>query len=294
MKLTAECICGGSGKFRFSVRSFNLFKCKSCSLLYVFPRHDASEIYNRDYFQGGTHGFGFTDYESDKTASRGYLEKYLRCIKKLIPKNESIKLLDVGAANGYFVEMATASGFEAMGIEISSQAVEWAQKLGRHIEKSTLESLNPGYEFEVLTALDVLEHIDNPKKFLKSAREKLVDNGYLVLNVPNSGSLSAKISGRRWHAIVPPEHWFFFNRKSIKKLLESEGFSVINMKSISKSFNFSYIYLTVLNSPQIPKYLKKILKIISPIFMKKFGKVKIFLPLYDNLTVVAKLKRSGN
>ena len=292
--MTAICLCNGSAKYEFTVRTFNLFRCKVCSLLFVFPRHDASNIYDADYFQGGTHGFGFTDYESDKTASRGYLQQYLRWLKKLPLKNGSNKLLDVGAANGYFVEMAARVGFEASGIEISSQAVEWAKKLGRSVEKSSLEEYANPSKFDILTALDVLEHIENPKEFLGSAHRKLVTNGYLLINVPNSGSLFAKLSGEKWHAIVPPEHWFFFNRKSLKLALESTGFSVIKMRSISKSFNFSYIYLTILNSPQIPNFVKSSMKILAPIANGPIGKLKIYLPLFDNLTVIARAKNLTN
>jgi 2-polyprenyl-3-methyl-5-hydroxy-6-metoxy-1,4-benzoquinol methylase len=205
-----------------------------------------------------------------------------------------MNLLDVGAANGYFVAMAKQAGFAAQGIEISSQAVEWARKLGRLVEKSTLEEYSITANFEYLTALDVLEHIEDPVKFLKSAHEKLTSDGFLLINVPNSGSFFARISGKNWHALVPPEHWFFFNRKSLKILLESEGFKVRKMKSISKSFNISYIFLTIINSPQIPTYLKKILKIFSPVVKGPFGKLKIYLPLFDNLTVIAQVKNLAN
>jgi 2-polyprenyl-3-methyl-5-hydroxy-6-metoxy-1,4-benzoquinol methylase len=201
---------------------------------------------------------------------------------------ENFNLLDVGAANGFFVELCTKRGINAEGIEISQNAVEWAKSLGRNVTNSTLENFSPPGKFRVITLLDVLEHIHNPIEFLSAASLNLEDNGFLLINVPNEGSMSAKLAGKNWHALLPPEHWFYFNKKSLRLLLENSGFEVIKMKSISKSFTLNYIYLTVLNSPQIPNLVKQILKFLKPIFSGAFGKSKIFLPLYDNLSAVAK------
>jgi len=198
----------------------------------------------------------------------------------------------VGAANGFFVELCTKRGIDAIGIEISQDAVEWAARLGRKVTNSTLEKFSSAEKFTAITFLDVLEHIHNPIEFLAAASMNLEDNGFLLINVPNEGSLSAKLAGKNWHALLPPEHWFYFNKNSLKLLLENSGFEVIKMKSISKSFTLNYVYLTVLNSPQVPSLIRLILKYMKPIFSGVFGKAKIFLPLYDNLSVVAKKSNS--
>jgi 2-polyprenyl-3-methyl-5-hydroxy-6-metoxy-1,4-benzoquinol methylase len=208
-----------------------------------------------------------------------------------VPSN--FKLLDVGAANGFFVELCTRRGIDATGIEISQDAVEWAKRLGRNVTNSTLEKFSSAEKFTAITLLDVLEHIHDPIEFLAAASINLEDNGLLLINVPNEGSLTAKLTGKNWHALLPPEHWFYFNKKSLKFLLENSGFEVIKMKSISKSFTLNYIYLTVLNSPQVPDPFKTILKILKPIFSGVFGKTKIFLPLYDNLSAVARKSSSS-
>ena len=281
------CICGNDSSLEFERRNFTFYRCNSCSLLFVSPRFNAESIYDESYFSGGAHGFGFSDYEIDKTASSKYLQQLLNwLLSEPVPKN--LKLLDVGAANGFFVELCTRRGINAKGIEISQDAVEWAKRLGRQISCSTLEDFSSEESFSVVTMLDVLEHIHNPTEFLAAASKNLEDNGFLLINVPNEGSLSAKLAGKNWHALLPPEHWFYFNKKSLQLLLENSGFEVIKMKSISKSFTINYIYLTVLNSPQVPNLIRLILKYLKPIFSGVFGKVKMFLPLYDNLSVVAR------
>ena len=281
------CICGKESSLEFERRNFTFYRCNSCSLLFVSPRFNAESIYDESYFSGGAHGFGFSNYEIDKTASSKYLQQLLNwLLSEPVPKN--LKLLDVGAANGFFVELCTKNRINAKGIEISQDAVNWAKRLGRNVTNSTLENFAPDEKFTAITLLDVLEHIHNPVQFLAAASTKLEDKGYLLINVPNAGSLSAKLAGKNWHALLPPEHWFYFNKKSLKLLLEESGFEVIKMKSISKSFTLSYIFLTILNSPQVPSKLKFVISFFKPVFTGFAGNVKVFLPLYDNLSAVAR------
>jgi len=283
---TSNCLCGFLAVFVFTIRNHRFYKCSFCNLIFVSPRFDASSIYNSDYFSGGTHGFGFSNYESDKIASKSYLEKYLDSLIRL-PHPGPKTLIDIGAANGFFVSLADKRGFKSVGLEISAQAVEWAQKLNRPVVKGTIEAFSSEQKFGFATALDVLEHVENPQEFLASINRVLVPGGYLLVNVPNAGSLTAKLSGKKWHAFLPPEHWFFFDRKSLQVLLESHGFKVIQVNEISKSFSCIYVYLTILNSPQVPGFLKWALSKSGWLFRTRLGKVKIYLPLFDNLSIIA-------
>jgi predicted TPR repeat methyltransferase len=203
-------------------------------------------------------------------------------------KGQSQRLLDVGAANGFFLTICNEEGIEADGVEISQEAVNWAEKLGRKVTCSTIEEFKTDQKYGVVSALDVLEHISRPVEFIHSVRELLVEKGIFLINVPYEGSLSAKIAGKKWHALLPPEHWFYFNKKSLYRILENNGFEVIGSKVISKSFSLSYIFLTVINSPQIPTIIRQLLGTSEFIFKSPVGKIKVFLPLYDNLSVLAR------
>lgn len=275
-----------SAYWNFSLRNFQFFRCSACNLLFVSQRYDAKELYNQNYFLGGTHGFGFSNYEDDKAASKTYLSKFIDIIEEA-NIGENSWILDVGAANGFFVSLCTARGLLAEGLEISQEACDWARRLGRAVTCSALEDFQTTRRYSAITALDVLEHTHDPIMFLSKVRELLLDNGLFFVNVPNSGSLTARLSGTKWHALLPPEHWFYFDRRSLRTLLEKNGFKVVKMKSISKSFTVSYIYLTVMNSPQITSFLKRILSRLKFLNEGKIGKLKIFLPLYDNLFVIA-------
>ena len=192
------------------------------------------------------------------------------------------------AANGFFLTICNDEGIDAEGVEISQEAVDWAEKLGRKVTCSTIEDFKTDQKYEVISALDVLEHISRPVDFIQTVRDLLVETGIFLINVPYEGSFSAKLSGKKWHALLPPEHWFYFNKKSLRQILENGGFETLDSKVISKSFSLSYIFLTVINSPQIPLSLRKLLGTFEFIFKSPIGKIKVFLPLYDNLSVLAR------
>jgi hypothetical protein len=72
------------------------------------------------------------------------------------------------------------------------------------------------------------------------------------------------------------------------------GFNVVVFRVISKSFTFGYIYMTIANSPQIPLAIRKSLKFINKVIPLSKMKLKVYLPLFDNLTVIAKPVRGNN
>lgn len=290
MTITAPCVCKSDGNFYFELRGFKLFKCKNCSLIFVSPRKNEFQIYDQDYFSGAVHGYGFVNYEEDKSASMGYLKSYLKWLRDLGIEKDA-KLLDIGAANGFFVDLARKEGFDASGIELSEDAVKWAKKLGRRVVQADALTMSLSERFDVITALDVLEHLSQPEEFLRRVKVNLSSNGFLLINVPNQGSLFAKLSGKSWHSYVPPEHLYYFNKKSLYSILIMNGYEIVKIRSISKTFKVSYIYKTIMHSPQIPVRLRKFFKILDPLVNSKLGDIKIYLPLFDNLSVVAKVSK---
>lgn len=290
MKEAVQCLCKSSARIYFCLRGFNIFRCTNCSLTFVFPRSIDFGIYSGDYFSGAVHGFGFVNYEEDKTASSGYLKTYLKWLESFgISKGST--LLDIGAANGFFVNMAKEHGYIAAGVELSNEAVEWAKKLGRNVTQSDAMQISVNEKFDVITVLDVLEHLSEPQEFIVKIKENLKPGGILLINVPNIGSIFAKISGKSWHSFVPPEHLFYFNKKSLTEILLRNNYEIVKIKSISKTFKLSYIYKTIINSPQISVKIRRILKLINPVIDTKLGEIKIYLPLFDNLTIAARITK---
>jgi SAM-dependent methyltransferase len=147
------------------------------------------------------------------------------------------RLLDVGCAHGWFLEMAQLSGFEAIGIEPDEAVFNETSKRGLQIRKGYFpQALKMEEKFDVIAFNDVFEHIPDIRTVLRACQNHLNDGGLLVINLPSSHGIFYRIARlaaalgftgffeRLWQKDLPSPHLHYFNSANLKKLLESNGF----------------------------------------------------------------------
>ena len=263
---------------------FELYKSKNCGLIFVWPKpNDTTHIYSRDYFSGATKGFGYTNYDQDKEPMRKVFLRYLKEIEKYLPNKG--RLLDVGAASGYFMNLASTAGWQTSGVEVSEYAVALAKEKGLSLTRGTLENMSPAVgQFQVITLWDVLEHVPNPEEDIKKINKLLEIGGVVAINTPDSSSMGATLLGPRWHLTLSPEHLFLFNKKSLKIILERNGFEVLTVKKIGKIFSLPYIF-TFGHGWTGARIFKWLGEFSSKGFL---GKIGIPINLRDNIFVIAR------
>ncbi|MHB0865502.1 MAG: class I SAM-dependent methyltransferase, partial [Minisyncoccota bacterium] len=212
--------------------------------MFIYPiAYDALSLYDADYFAGATKGSGYVEYDTDKEPMRPAFIEYLKEVDKFAPRKG--ELLDVGAATGFFMKIADEFGWRTKGVEISDYATTLAQKRGLDVRCGTL--VNSGFaerNFDAITMWDVLEHFADPQVDIRIAEKLLRPGGILAINTPDSGSLYARMMGKRWHLLVPPEHINYFTKKSVTALLRENGFSIEKISKIGKSFTLEYVVQT--------------------------------------------------
>jgi len=271
--------CGKNG--------FKIYNCAFCRLAFVWPTPaNLAEIYQASYYKrdasnGTDDKFGYTDYEEDKKAMRETFVIYLDKISRLTAGR---KIFDVGAATGYFLDLARRAGWQTNGSEISEYAAKAAEGKGHKIFLGDLARMEHREKYDAVTMWDVLEHLADPKQYLKSAYSILNQGGLLAINTIDKSSCWARFSGKNWQAIMPPEHLFYYSDKSLKMLLEQNGFEILEKSKIGKKFTLSYICRVLAHS-----YNFKILLKLAD-FLNKGPWRKIYLPvnLRDNVFVIAR------
>ncbi len=96
-------------------------------------------------------------------------------------------LLDVGLGTGRNARAFLASGFAVEGLEFSSEAIAFTRTTLPDlpiVQDSFPSPSVPQNKYEVITLLDVLEHIDDDVAALRAARAALVPGGTLLITVP--------------------------------------------------------------------------------------------------------------
>jgi 2-polyprenyl-3-methyl-5-hydroxy-6-metoxy-1,4-benzoquinol methylase len=240
------CILCGSKSSRPLVASqgYAILRCNGCSLAYLSPQpaeRDQQELYGETYFnsEDGTQR-GYSSYLAQAANLRATFRERLPYLVVSGPGN---RLLDVGAAAGHFVKEAREAGWNAEGLEYSRWAAEYANReLGVPVREGTLENAGfPAGAFDVVTMWEVIEHLADPRNALREIRRILTPDGMLHLSTPDAGSLVARMAGKRWLGWRKiPEHLFFFDFRSLERLLASEGFQVTSHRYVPLTVTWDY------------------------------------------------------
>ena len=136
------------------------------------------------------------------------------------------RTLDIGCGHGALVMLLSRVGFAASGLELSPWVVEFARRtFGVPVLLGPLEAqaLPPG-SLDVVTMMDVLEHLADPEATLRAAFGALAEDGILVIQTP------AAPPGLSWEEMVSAKHPFLplmaerghlylFNDESLRQLL---------------------------------------------------------------------------
>ena len=88
---------------------------------------------------------------------------------------------------------------------------------------------------------DLIEHVRVPAETLTRAAALLTDGGVIMIMTPDTGTLSNKVMGRRW-THYKPEHFFYFNRRSMNWLAEKCGLQVAYYERSRKALNIDYLH----------------------------------------------------
>ena len=140
------------------------------------------EFFDKDYFYGKIKS-NYVCY--DKINSKIYFKEVIRFIEKY---NKGGRYLDVGCAFGFLIHEVAPFFDETYGCDVSAYAIERAKEI---VPKSQLEVIDldtafpyPRKYFDVVTALDVLEHTHNLDKNFQKISSSVKDDGYLIISLP--------------------------------------------------------------------------------------------------------------
>lgn len=166
---------------------------------------------------------------------RENFEKICTHLNKLEPlKNKT--LLEVGCAEGWFLEAAAKRGMKICALEPSEEHAKIASSKGFEVENDFFPGkFEQADQFDYIVFNDVFEHLPEPTQSLKECENLLKSGGYLVLNIPSStgifyklGTLLAKfgmtsLHERLWQKGLPSPHLSYFNQKNLVQFVSQHS-----------------------------------------------------------------------
>jgi len=179
------------------------------------------QFYGREYYEGNAE-YSYFDERGSEPYSRYVWNARLKTIQKYVPSG---KLLDIGCAFGGFLSAASRC-FEPHGIELSPYSAEHARKrLQAPVHCGTIHDhpFEPG-SFDVITMVEVIEHVKDPLALIQECRNLLRDGGLLLVQTANMDGLQAKRAGKDY-AYYIPGHLSYFSKSNLTGVLLDNGFS---------------------------------------------------------------------
>jgi 2-polyprenyl-3-methyl-5-hydroxy-6-metoxy-1,4-benzoquinol methylase len=235
------CPVCGSDKTRFALRVkdhsvsgafFDIFECDRCS--FRFTKNAPPEDKIGSYYLS-------EDYISHSNTRKGIVNKLYHQVRNrtlvvkahLIEKTTGIKMgrhLDIGAGTGAFVQHMNNQGWKSLGIEPDPTARERALALHdtRLLPAEAFSDFLPE-SFDAISMWHVLEHVHDLYPYLHQIKNILNARGMVFIAVPNYTSYDAVKYGANWAAYDVPRHLYHFSPASMKWLLQTAGFKMIDM-----------------------------------------------------------------
>ena len=236
-------LCGDTRhRVRFEKLSRRFLECRSCGLVWIepMPSPESLEAYYQSAYRDADGRY--VPFMKAEEIRRLIAQHRMNRIRKQLDETAWLgRWLDVGCTTGDFIAASAKIGARAEGIDISREAVAEAEERGLVAHHCRVEDFAPESPYRVITAFDLIEHLLEPRAFVRRLRDWLSRDGWLVLTTPNVRSILPRwLMRRHWFYYWPDEHLFYFDPKTITRLLEEEGLVVIEVRRAYKPLTLDY------------------------------------------------------
>jgi 2-polyprenyl-3-methyl-5-hydroxy-6-metoxy-1,4-benzoquinol methylase len=282
---------------------FRYVKCKECGLVYQKPQMTEDEL-EKHYPDN------YGPYQDDfKLLKYSFLSKFVKKSwnwvknkffsskgtqnEKSIPnkKNKPKKrYLDFGCGSGVKLNKQRKKHpiWDLYGLDNNPTACKKTREKGFNVYCGTANDVDlPRNFFDEVYMGHVIEHLNDPKKVLKTISKSMKSGGLIEIDTPNVDSLAVKVFQSYWFALECPRHLFLFSPNTLSRMLNLAGFEVEEIrfdespKVIIRSINYLFS-----ESNRISFFLWHFLRLLLlpvTIILSKLGKTSV-------MKIVAKKK----
>jgi SAM-dependent methyltransferase len=209
-----------------------LSRCGDCTFVFA----DDADVERLDALYADLDDPAYEDGDESRALQMRFL-----CDRTLARQPGATTWLDVGAATGLLVREAKRRGLDATGIEPSERLGSVGRAEGLDIVQGTLPDASlAGRVFDVVSLVDVVEHVADPVRLCLTAAEALAPDGLLVVVTPDVSSVAARLLGKRWwHFRVA--HVGYFSPRSFDRAAARAGLRIVGTERARWYFPVKYL-----------------------------------------------------
>ena len=206
-------------QLRSELPELELRRCSGCGCLWAGDARKDDGILARAYERVNDSYF-----DSEENDPR-YIQFYNHLEKLAAPHVSGRTVLDVGCGEGLFLS-TLSDEWSKQGLEPSISGATRAQQKKLDVACATLDNSREQYHVDLISALDVIEHVIDPHHFVESFKSHLRPGGAVLLLTGDADSYAAKVAGPQWSYLRWSGHVSIFSRAGLQRLLESHGFEI--------------------------------------------------------------------
>jgi 2-polyprenyl-3-methyl-5-hydroxy-6-metoxy-1,4-benzoquinol methylase len=250
-------------------------------------RYYLDEFYSSEYKRFNDSSLEVQKEEQDFFNSRW--EAICAMSEEHFGKLEGLSVFDVGFGFAQALLYFRENGLDACGLEPSGEGVEYAKSKGLDVYQSGIEDFScvGSRRFNIVTLLNVLEHLRSPADTLLNIKNKLIKpNGLLIIDVPNEfndfqTAANAEYNLKEWW-VCPPNHINYFSVTSLSRLLDKCGYNVVHREASFPLEMFLLMGDVYVGNGELGKTCHK-KRVLFEHLMKKHGKSKKLSQFYKAL-----------
>ena len=223
--------------------------CKNCSLVYQSPRPTYDQHFIDAAYASYYQFSESVNLDDNTLIQHSSVEMFREEVENLL-KYDKVRtnVLDIGSAMGTFLYAARPHYKRAVGLDVSAQLAAFAEKnTGATVFLKQFNEFEYPEKFSLIHMSHVIEHVPNPVEWLNKAKTMLEKGGVLVINVPNKFALGFRMQhffyklglkkqfSSTWSDPARiPDHLYEPTVKSMKLLLQNNGFEILDYFSYSR------------------------------------------------------------
>lgn len=193
--------------------TLHLATCQQCGLTFLEERPEGFDDELYDYYAARLNRSRQELY--DPITEARYRDLLAR-LGRLIPGR---RVIDVGCGQGHFVDTALREGWHAEGIDLAEPAIQICERLG--VPGRKLDFFDPSLlpdAFDLVTMFELIEHVPDPRAFVRRAAEITRPGGLVYITTPNYMCLDRRVQGLDWSPIHA-EHLTYFDPRTLRRLV---------------------------------------------------------------------------
>ena len=228
--------------YAFSVQRSRLVECRDCGHMMLHPppsNEELGRIYGENYWLQNDNDEERRHFAQLKQATARH---YLNVVEQCLGRHGG-RLLEIGCGAGDLLAAAVGLGYDVTGVEYSEHACARArERLGGsgRIVHGNVACLTEKNYYDVCVIADVIEHVTDPREFLRQVYEVLRPGGVVIVATPSLDSWSARLMRTKWMEFKT-EHLHYFTQETLHSLMFQTGLEPIAALPGYKCLSLDYI-----------------------------------------------------